>query len=70
MTATLREAVRKLPDMEKLALVDELLTELDRPDPELDAAWAAEVRDRRSAYRAGRLESRSYADVMKRYRKA
>lgn len=56
MTATLREEVRNLPDLEKLALVDEILMELDRPDPEIDAAWAAEVRERRVAYQSGRLE--------------
>ena len=50
MSPTLRDAVRQLPDMEKLALVDEIFAELDRPDPELDAAWAAEVRERRAAY--------------------
>jgi len=67
---TLKEQVGELPDLEKLALVDEVLAELDRPDPEIDAAWATEVRERRAAYRAGQLESRSYMDVMKRYRKA
>ena len=70
MTATLRKEVRKLPDLEKLALVDEILAELDRPDPEVDAAWAAEVHDRRAAYRTGRLKDRSYRDVMKRYRRS
>jgi hypothetical protein len=70
VTATLRKEVRKLPDLEKLALVDEILAELDRPDPEVDAAWVAEVRDRRVAYRAGRLKVRSYRDVMKRYRRS
>ncbi|MBA4388991.1 MAG: addiction module protein [Verrucomicrobia bacterium] len=70
MATILREEVRKLPDLEKLALVDEILTELDRPDPDIDVAWAAEVRERRSAYQTGRMESRSYADVMKRYSRA
>jgi hypothetical protein len=70
MTSTLRDAVRKLPDLEKLALVDEILTELDRPDPEIDAAWAAVARERREAYRAGKADSVAYADVMKRYRKS
>ena len=69
MNLLLSDQVRELPDIEKLALVDQILTELDRPDPDIDAAWATEVRERRSAYQAGRLESRSYTDVMKRYRK-
>jgi hypothetical protein len=70
MTSTLREAVRKLPDLEKLALVDEILIELDRPDPEIDAAWAAVARERREAYKTGKADSVAYADVMKRYSKS
>jgi hypothetical protein len=70
MATTLNEKVRKLPDLEKLALVDEILSELDRPDPEMDVAWTKEVRERRLAYNAGHMESRSYVDVMKRYRRA
>ena len=70
MTSTLREAVRKLPDLEKLALVDEILMELDRPDPEIDAAWATVARERREAYITGKAESVPYGDVMKRYRKS
>jgi hypothetical protein len=68
MTPRIREEVRKLPDLEKLALVDEILSELDRPDPEIDAAWASEARERRTAYLAGKTDSLSYAEVMKRYR--
>lgn len=70
MTSALSEAVRKLPDLEKLALVDEILMELDRPDPDIDSAWAAAAHERRSAYKAGKVDSLSYDDVMKRYRKA
>ena len=46
MNSLLSEQVRELPDIEKLALVDQILTELDRPDPDIDAAWATEVRER------------------------
>ena len=70
MNAVLREQVRELPDLEKLALVDEILSDLDRPDPEIDAAWLTEVRERQAAYRAGRLKTRSYAEVMNRYRQS
>ena len=54
MNATLeavRAGIRELPDNEKSRLVDELLVELDQPDPVLDALWLAEVRERREAYR-------------------
>jgi hypothetical protein len=55
------EKAKELPDTEKLALVDALLMQLDRPDPELDTVWAEEARKRRQAYREGRLETRATA---------
>ena len=61
---TVRAGIRELPDSEKSRLVDEILVELDQPDPALDALWMAEVRERREAYRQGRVATRSYADVL------
>jgi hypothetical protein len=46
--------IRSLPDTEKLRLVDEILTQLDKPDPELDKVWADEARKRWEAYKKGR----------------
>ena len=68
MTATLRKELRKLADLDKVALVDEILTELDRPDPRIDRIWAAEARKRWSAFKAGRLGTVPYSRVMARYR--
>lgn len=64
------EEVRQLPDMEKLALVEEILGQLDRPDPEVDKAWVEEVRQRRKAFQEGRMEAHDYSDVMARYRRS
>ena len=67
MPTDLNEICRKaaeLPDIEKLVLVDALLAQLDRPDPEVDRIWAEETRRRRQAYRAGRLEARDYERIM------
>ena len=58
------QQARELSDTDKLVLLDALLAQLDRPDPELDHIWAGEVRRRRQAYRAGRLEARDYEQVM------
>ena len=58
------EKAMELPDIEKLAVVDALLAQLDRPDPELDTVWAEEARRRRQAYRAGRLQARDYEQVL------
>ena len=70
MTATLetvRAGIRELPDNEKTRLVDELLVELDHPDPVLDALWLAEVCERREAYRLGQTKTVAYADVLERF---
>lgn len=60
--------IKKLPDVEKLRLVDAILTELDRPDPEIDRVWADEARKRWAAYKEGRMTTVSYEDVMAKHR--
>jgi hypothetical protein len=42
----LAEEIRDLPDVEKLRLLDAILTDLDKPDPEIDRVWAVEARKR------------------------
>jgi putative addiction module component (TIGR02574 family) len=61
--------IRDLPDVEKLRLVDIILCQLDRPDPEIDRIWAAEARRRWKAYRENRLATVPYEDVMGKHRK-
>jgi len=63
------EKVKALPDAEKLAVVDSILLELDRPDPEIDRIWADEARLRWQAYREGRADHVPYAEVMAKYRR-
>ena len=60
--------IRDLPDSEKLRLVDAILSELDKPDPELDRVWANEARKRWAAYKEGRIPTVSYEEVMAKYR--
>jgi len=60
--------IHSLPDTEKLRLVDAILTDLDKPDPEIDRAWAEEARKRWAAYKAGRIPSASYQEIMDKYR--
>ena len=65
----LSEEAKALTPSDKLALVDELLAQLDIPDPEIEQAWADEVGRRIEADRAGKLETFSYDEVMSRFRK-
>jgi putative addiction module component (TIGR02574 family) len=59
--------VRSLPDEEKLRLLDAILTDLDKPDPDIDRIWANEARKRWTAYKAGRLATVSYEELMAKY---
>jgi hypothetical protein len=38
-----------------------------RPDPEIDRIWADEARKRWAAYKAGRIPTVSYEDLMAKY---
>ena len=69
LTQEVVDKIKALPDIEKLTVVDSILLELDRPDPELDRIWADESRARWQAYREGRAEHVPYADVMAKYRR-
>ena len=69
LTHEMADKARVLPDSEKLALVDQLLAQLDRPDPEIDQIWAVEAQKRWQAYREGRVDTVPYAEVMAKYRR-
>ncbi len=64
----LEQEIKSLSDIEKLRLVDAILAELDRADPEIDLIWAEEARKRWDAYKGGRLRTISYEEVMSKYR--
>ena len=59
--------IRPLPDEEKLMVLDALLTDLDKRDPEIDRVWAQEARRRWNAYQAGEAETVSYEELMSKY---
>jgi putative addiction module component (TIGR02574 family) len=60
--------IRALPDAEKMRVVDAILKELHKPDPEIERVWAEEANKRWAAYKEGRLGTVSYEDVMAKYR--
>jgi putative addiction module component (TIGR02574 family) len=66
----LAKEIHELPDVEKLRLVDTILTDLDKPDPEIDRVWAEEARERWAAYKAGKIPTVSYESVMAKYRRS
>jgi putative addiction module component (TIGR02574 family) len=66
----LAKEIHELPDVEKLRLVDTILTDLDKPDPEIDRVWAEEARKRWAAYKAGKIPTVSYESVMAKHRRS
>ena len=62
--------IKLLPDVEKLHLVDAILADLDKPDPEIDRIWADEARERWAAYKSGRIPTVSYQAVMDKHRRS
>lgn len=69
-TERLAAEIQGLSDVEKLRLVDEILSDLDKPDPEIDRIWAEEARKRWTAYKAGHIPSISYQEVMEKHRRS
>lgn len=69
-TEDLASAVHALPATEKLRLVDTILADLGKPNPEIDRIWAEEAQKRWIAYKAGRIPSVSYQDVMKKHQRS
>lgn len=53
----------KLPTIERASLIEELLSSMDKPDPELDKLWAKEAEERLAAYRRGDIESYTADEV-------
>jgi len=56
--------------VDKLRLVDAILADLDKPDPEIDRIWAKESRKRWAAYKSGRVPTVSYESVMAKHRRS
>ncbi|HTN70832.1 MAG TPA: addiction module protein [Methylomirabilota bacterium] len=66
----LTEKIRDLPDVEKLRILDAILTDLDKPDREIDRVWADEARKRWAAYKSGKVPTVSYEAVMAKHRRS
>ncbi len=60
--------IEVMSDIEKLQLVDIILTQLDRPDPEITKLWGKEAKSRWTAYKAGQIKTVSFDKVMEKYR--
>ena len=64
LTRDLADKARKLKPDERFALVEEILSSLDRPDPEIDRLWREEAARRLATYRTGTIEGIPAEDVL------
>ena len=60
--------IRSLPDADKMRVLDAILMELHKPDPDIERVWAEEANKRWAAYKEGRIGTVSYEDVMAKHR--
>lgn len=58
------EEAEHLPAADRVRLVEHLLSTLDKPDPEVDRAWAEASEQRLDAYLRGDTTARDAKDVL------
>ncbi len=68
-TTSLAEEAARLPATDRIRLVEHLLTTLDKPDAEIDRAWAEESEQRLDAYLRGETAARNAEDVLAKHLK-
>ncbi|MCG2634509.1 MAG: addiction module protein [Gammaproteobacteria bacterium] len=56
-----------LPATERASVAEELLSSLDKPDPEIDQLWAEEAEARIHAAKLGKMATVSAEDVFGKY---
>ena len=64
----LEEQSLKLKSIDRIHLVEKLLSSLDKPDAEIEAAWIKEADARLDAYERGELEVVPFDTVIKNLR--
>lgn len=67
-TEILQQQIAKLPALEQIALVEEILQRLDAPDASVDALWASESENRLAAYRQGSVKAIPLSEVLAKYK--
>jgi putative addiction module component (TIGR02574 family) len=68
-TDELLSRIKALPEEDRLLLVDAILTDLYRPDLAIERLWVDEARKRWEAYKAGKIPTLSYDEVMAKHRR-
>lgn len=67
--SSIAEEAERLPPADRVRLVEHLLATLDKPDPEVDDAWAEETERRLDAYLRGDTTAQDAKDVLAKHLK-
>ena len=65
--AILKEALHLRPS-ERLQLVEYLVNSLDKPDEEIEKAWAEEAEKRYKVYKEGKVKTYELREIAERYK--
>lgn len=65
----IKKKLDELSDNEKLLVLNYLVQELDRPNPEIEKAWAKEALRRQKEMRSGKTKTLSHEEVFGKYKK-
>jgi len=66
---SIAEEAERLPAADRVRLVEHLLATLDKPDTEVDRAWAEESERRLDTYLRGETTARDAKDVLAKHLK-
>ena len=69
LTHEIQEEVLKLGDLEKIRLIEMLMHDLDRPNPNVEKLWIEESEKRYKAYKEGKVKGIPLEVIQKRYSK-
>ncbi len=64
---SLADEAEQLPPADRIEIVERLLNSLDKPDPEIEQAWADESERRLDEYLAGGVAARDAEEVLAKY---
>lgn len=65
----IKKQLDDLTDNEKMLVLNYLVKELDRPDPEIDKAWLKEISIREKELKSGKAKMMMHNEVFGKYRK-
>jgi len=67
LTQTIMNEALKLSPMDKVELIEILMHNLDKPDPEIEEIWVDESEKRIQAHKNGKIKSIPYSEIKKQY---